>query len=148
MVQKPILPANILLVEDREADAELVKFTLSRNKVQTNLHIVENGYDALDFVNKRNGYEDKPRPDLILLDINLPGISGIEVLQEIKKNEKTRVIPVVILTSSKHDEDVIKSYTYHANCYIQKPLDLDSFQEIIAKLEQFWFSIVVLPNKE
>lgn len=144
-METEIQPINIFLVEDNEADVDLVKFCLKKNKLDVDLSVYGNGQDALERLFDEN--TNSPQPDIILLDINLPGMSGIDVLQKIKENDKTKVIPTVMLTSSKHDEDVIKSYTYHANCYLQKPLDLTSFQNIITTFEQFWLTIVTLPKK-
>ena len=109
------------------------------------MHRVENGVEALAFLRREGRYAGTPRPDLILLDLNLPKKSGIEVLHEIKKDEDLRIIPVVVLTTSKAEEDIVKSYDLHANCYITKPVDFDKFTEVIQSIREFWFSVVTLP---
>ena len=137
---------NILLVEDNPGDARLAKEALKEGKVNNQLHIVYDGTEATDFLFKRNKYKDAPRPDLIILDLNLPKKDGREVLAEIKEDENLKSIPVVILTTSKAEEDILRAYNLHANCYITKPLDLNKFLEVVKSIEDFWFSIVALPN--
>ncbi|MFW6309589.1 MAG: response regulator [Prolixibacteraceae bacterium] len=141
-------PVDILLVEDSPGDADLAKEALEESKLKNNLYIAMDGEEAMDFLYKRGKFQDVPRPDLIILDLNLPKKDGREVLKEIKENPKLRRIPVVILTTSKAEEDVLKTYDLHANCYITKPLDLDKFMEVVHSIENFWLSIVVLPNSD
>lgn len=139
-------PINILLVEDNPGDVRLTKEALCDNKIINNLFIAEDGEQALDFLFRENGFDKVVRPDLILLDLNLPKKSGIEVLHEIKNNELLKRIPVIVLTTSRAEEDIIKSYNYHANCYISKPLNLENFIKVIRSIENFWLSIVKLPK--
>jgi len=137
---------NILLVEDNPGDARLAKEALKEGKVKNQLHIVTDGMLAMDFLFRRNDYKDAPSPDLIILDLNLPKKDGREVLAEIKADENLKRIPVVILTISKAEEDILKSYDLHANCFITKPLDLNKFLEVVKSIEDFWLTIVKLPN--
>jgi len=137
---------NILLVEDNSGDARLAKEALKEGKVKNQLHIVTDGVEATDFLFKRNDYKDAPLPDLIILDLNLPKKDGREVLAEIKADENLKSIPIVILTTSKAEEDILKAYNLHANCYITKPLDLNKFLEVVKSIEDFWLTIVKLPN--
>ena len=139
---------NILLVEDNLGDARLAKEALKDSKVKNNLHIVNDGVEATDFLFKKNKYKDVPTPDLILLDLNLPKKDGRQVLAEIKEDIILRRIPVVILTISKAEEDILKAYDYHANCFITKPLNLDKFMEVVKSIEDFWLTIVKLPNNK
>ncbi|MFH0733047.1 MAG: response regulator [bacterium] len=138
-------PVEILLVEDNPGDVKLTQLALLETKVNNNLHVATDGLEAMEFIYKKGKYSDAPRPDIILLDLNLPKKDGREVLEEIKKDENFKRIPIVILTSSKAEEDIIKSYNLHANCYITKPLDLLQFLEIIKSIENFWLTIVKLP---
>ena len=137
---------DILLVEDNSGDARLAKEALKEGKVKNQLHIVTDGVEATDFLFKRNDYKDAPSPDLIILDLNLPKKDGREVLAEIKADENLKSIPIVILTTSKAEEDILKAYNLHANCYITKPLDLNKFLEVVKSIEDFWLTIVKLPN--
>ena len=137
---------EILLVEDSPTDALLTREALEQSKILNQLYHVENGVEALAFLRGTDQYAGMPRPDLILLDLNLPKKSGIEVLQEIKEDEALRIIPVVVLTTSKSEEDVLKSYDLHANCYIIKPVDFDKFIAVIQSIREFWFSVVTLPR--
>jgi len=137
---------DILLVEDNAGDARLAQEALKESKVKNQLHIVNDGMEATDFLFKRNNYKDAPSPDLIILDLNLPKKDGREVLAEIKADENLKRIPVVILTISKAEEDIMKSYDLHANCFITKPLDLNKFLEVVKSIEDFWLTIVKLPN--
>lgn len=136
---------DILLVEDNPGDVRLTKEALKDSKIKNSLFVVDNGEKAMDFLCKRNGYEDVPVPDLIILDLNLPKKNGKEVLSEIKSDETLKHIPVVVLTTSKADEDILKSYKLFANCYITKPLELDNFIEVVKTIENFWLTIVKLP---
>ena len=139
-------PIEILLVEDSPTDALLTREALEQSKILNQLHRVENGVEALAFLRREGQYAGTPRPDLILLDLNLPKKSGIEVLQEIKEDEDLRIIPVVVLTTSKSEEDIVKSYHLHANCFIIKPVDFNKFTEVIQSIREFWFSVVTLPR--
>ena len=136
---------DILLVEDNIGDARLAQEALKESKVRNNLYIVGDGEEALDFLNKKGKHAEVPRPDLILLDLNLPKKDGREVLAEIKTDENLRRIPVVILTVSKAEEDIIETYDLHANCFITKPLDLNQFIEVVKYINNFWLTIVKLP---
>ena len=136
---------EILLVEDNPGDVRLTQEALKDAKVRNSLHVAGDGVEALAFLRKQGRYEDAPRPDLVLLDLNLPRKDGREVLMDIKDDEDLRRIPVVILTTSNDDRDILKAYEGHANCYIQKPVDLDRFIEVVRSIEGFWLSIVKLP---
>lgn len=138
--------AEILLVEDNEGDIELTREAFEDAKFRNNLHIAEDGDKALDFLHKRNGYEDALTPDIILLDLNLPGTDGREVLQSIKSSERLKRIPTIVLTSSSADRDVVESYDLHANCYIVKPVDARKFMEVVKHIENFWIDVVFLPS--
>jgi two-component system, chemotaxis family, response regulator Rcp1 len=140
-----VKPIEILLVEDNPGDADLAREALDGGKIKNNLFVVGDGEAAMDFLYKAGPYADMPRPDLILLDLNLPRKDGREVLADIKANKELKRIPVVILTTSKSEEDVLKSYNLHANCYITKPIDLNQFIKVVRCIEDFWLSIVVLP---
>jgi CheY-like chemotaxis protein len=137
---------EILLVEDNPADVRITVEALKKSKIKNNLNVATDGVDALNYLRKLGGYTEAKKPDLILLDLNLPKKDGREVLKEIKEDPDLKRIPVVILTISKADEDIIKSYNLHANCYITKPVDLEQFVEVVKSIEDFWFTIVVLPN--
>lgn len=138
---------EILLVEDNPGDLRLTREALKDAKVANTLHVVEDGVLALDFLHRRPPFEDVPRPDLILLDLNLPRKNGREVLAEIKADERFRAIPVVILTTSQAEEDILRAYNLHANCYITKPVDFTQFTTIVRTIEDFWLTIVTLPPK-
>ncbi len=140
--------AEILLVEDNPVDVMVAQDALTEAKMCNKLHVAEDGEEALDFLYRRGKYVDAPRPDLILLDLNLPKKSGTEVLAEIKQDPSLLHIPVVILTSSEADKDVLASYSLHANCFITKPVDMEQFTEVIKSIEDFWFTIVKLPVSE
>lgn len=137
--------AHILLVEDNEGDILLITEALEASKVLNDLSIVRNGKLALDFVYKKNDYEDAKSPDVILMDINLPLKSGIEVLEILKSDENTKHIPIIMLTTSSSESDIMKSYNNHANAYIVKPVDVSEFLQAILSLEEFWLNIVHLP---
>ncbi len=143
-----VRPVDILLVEDNPGDVRLTKEALRDAKVLNQIHVAKDGVEAMEFLNREGSFKEAPAPDLILLDLNLPRKDGREVLADIKKDPRLKRIPVVVLTTSKSDEDIVKSYNLHANCYITKPVDLNRFIEIIHSLEEFWFSIVKLPPKE
>ncbi len=138
-------PIEILVVEDNPGDARLVVEAFKEGKVWNNLIIVEDGVEAMAFLRKEGKYKNVLRPDLIFLDLNLPKKDGREVLKEIKLDENLRRIPVVILTTSEAEEDIMKTYNYHANCYITKPVDLDKFIEVVKMIEGFWLIVVKLP---
>ncbi|HEX9837178.1 MAG TPA: response regulator [Alphaproteobacteria bacterium] len=140
---KPVI--DIMLVEDNPADARLTREALRESGVPTRLHHVSDGEQALDFLNRCNGFDGSPRPDIILLDLNLPRMDGRDVLRELKSDPKLMTIPVVVLTTSEAEEDIIRSYELHANCYVQKPVDLDKFLAILGLIENFWLSTVRLP---
>ena len=140
-------PIEILLVEDNPGDANLTKKALADSKVHNNMHVAEDGEEALAFLRQEGDYSDARRPDLILLDLNLPKTSGHEVLQEIKDDETLSTIPVVVLSSSSAEEDIIKTYKLHASCYVSKPVDLTQFMKVVKSIDDFWFSIVRLPSK-
>lgn len=137
--------ADILLVEDNPGDVRLAKEALKESKLLNKLYQVEDGIKAMAFLRQEGEYSDVPRPDLVLLDLNLPRKNGGEVLAEIKMDETLKRIPVVILTVSRAEEDVLKSYNLHANCYISKPFDMEQFVKVVKSIEDFWFSIVKLP---
>ncbi len=142
------LAVDILLVEDNPGDVRLTKEALKDAKVLNEIFVARDGVEAMDFLHKQGQFKEAPVPDMILLDLNLPRKDGREVLAEIKKDPKLKHIPVIVLTTSKADEDIIKTYNLHANAYITKPVDLNRFVEIIHALEEFWFTIVKLPPKE
>lgn len=139
---------EVLLVEDNIGDVRLTQEALKEGRLLVNLTVARDGIEAMDVLQHKNGHTDAPRPDLILLDLNLPRKDGREVLQEIKNNPELRTIPVVVLTTSEADTDVLVTYGAHANCYITKPVDMDRFVEIVKLLEEFWFTIVKLPSHE
>jgi len=138
---------DILIVEDNKGDARLIKEILNENKIFNSLHLVPDGVEAMDYLHKKGEYKNSPTPDLILLDLNLPRKDGREVLAEIKQDARLRHIPVVIMTISQAEEDILKSYNLHANCYITKPIDLTQFIKVVKSIEVFWFSIVKLVDK-
>jgi len=139
-------PVEILLVEDNPGDARLAIEVLKEAKVRNTLHWTKDGVEALAFLRRESPYEKMPRPDVILLDLNLPRKDGREVLAEIKSDEKLMRIPVVVLTISKDEEDIFRTYNLHANCYVTKPLDLDQFVKVVKSIEDFWLTIVKLPK--
>lgn len=139
---------EILLVEDNPGDVRLTKEALKEAKVGNNLHVVEDGVAAMQFLNREGEFNEVPRPDLILLDLNLPKKDGREVLEEIKADDSLKTIPVVVLTTSHAEEDIVRSYNLHANCYVTKPVDLDQFIRIVKSIEDFWLTIVKLPPAE
>ena len=139
-------PIEILLVEDSPTDAFLTQEAFKRSKLLNKMHVIDNGADAMAFLRREGPYAQCPRPDLILLDLNLPRKDGKEVLQEIKSEDDLKAIPVVILTSSKEEEDVLRSYELHANCYITKPVEFQRLSEVVQCIREFWFSVVTLPD--
>ena len=138
-------PIELLLVEDSEPDVRLTVEALREAKVKNRLWVVEDGVEAMAFLRQQDGHADAPRPDLILLDLNLPRKDGREVLREIKSDDSLKRIPVVILTTSKSEEDVLRAYDLHANCYITKPVDFNRFMEVVKSIEDFWLTVVRLP---
>jgi len=138
-------PVEILLVEDNPGDVRLTREALAEGKVRNNLHVAVDGVKALEFLRREGEYAGVVRPDLVLLDLNLPRKDGRQVLAEIKADPALRYIPVVILTSSEAESDIARAYDLHANCYITKPVDLDQFIHVVRSIEDFWFSIVKLP---
>ncbi|HEX2920039.1 MAG TPA: response regulator [Bacteroidales bacterium] len=144
----PVLDSmDILIVEDNPGDARLIREVLNDNKVYSSLHIVNDGVEAMSFLHNTGKYSEMPKPDLIILDLNLPKKDGREVLAELKADDELMHIPVVIMTISQAEEDILKTYKLHANCYIAKPIDLNEFIKVIKSIEDFWFSIVKLPPK-
>ncbi len=141
-----ITEAKILLVEDNEGDVVLTLEALKEAKVVNAVQVIEDGEAALQYLRKEGIYKDAVTPDLVLLDINLPRIDGIAVLAEIKKDENLAIIPVIMLTTSNAERDVMESYKHHANCYIAKPVEYQKFMEVVIKIKDFWISIVKLPG--
>ena len=143
---KFIPPVEILLVEDNPGDMRLTKEALKEGKVYNSLHWARDGVEALEFLRREGRFAGVPRPDIILLDLNLPKKDGREVLQEIKNDEHLRRIPVVVLTTSKAEEDVIRTYNLHANCYVTKPVDLEKFIVVVKSIDMFWLTVATLPR--
>lgn len=139
-------PINILLVEDNPADARLIKEVFKDTKTKNRLYVVKDGVEAMAFLNQELEYVDIPRPDVILLDLNLPRKDGREVLKELKEYDILKRVPIVVLTTSSAEEDIIRTYNNHANCYITKPVDFDQFLKVINSIEDFWLSVVKLPS--
>jgi len=136
---------KILLVEDNPGDVRLTREAFKENKVLNELYVVKDGVAAMAFLRRESKYADAPRPDLVLLDLNLPKKDGREVLAEIKADDDLRTIPVVVLTTSENEDDVRKMYSLHANCFITKPVDLDRFIDVVKSVEEFWLTVVRLP---
>jgi two-component system, chemotaxis family, response regulator Rcp1 len=141
------LPIEVLLVEDSPGDVRLTREAFKDAKVHINLHVAPDGTEAMAFLGREREYAGAPRPDLILLDLNLPKKDGREVLAEIKQSPMLKSIPVVILTTSASDADILRSYRLHANCYITKPVDLDGFLKVVKSIDSFWLSVVKLPHE-
>ncbi|WP_414562619.1 MULTISPECIES: response regulator [unclassified Anabaena] len=140
-----IMPIEVLLVEDNPGDAQLTRIALEDSKISINLNVVEDGVEAMAFLRKEDKYIKVPHPDIVLLDLNLPRKDGREVLAEIKADQNLKRIPVVVLTTSQSEEDILKAYNLSANCFITKPVDFDQFVKIVKSIENFWFAIVKLP---
>ncbi|MEW5767307.1 MAG: response regulator [bacterium] len=140
-----VKPVEILLVEDNPGDVRLMREALDGNKVSYNLHVVKDGVEAMAFLRRKGKYADAPRPELILLDLNLPKKDGREVLAEIKADENLKRIPVIVLTTSKTEEDIFKVYDLNANCYITKPVNLEDFVKVVNTIKDFWLTCVKLP---
>jgi CheY-like chemotaxis protein len=138
-------PVEILLAEDNPGDAKLTRKALEQGKVINNLHVVTDGVEAMAYLRQEGEYADRPRPDLVLLDLNMPRKDGREVLQDIKSDDDLRRIPVVVMTSSEAEEDIVQSYDLHANAYVTKPIDFDGFLDVVGSLEDFWLSVVKMP---
>lgn len=147
MIENNIKSVEILLVEDNEGDVFLTKKAFEKAKIANNIHVAIDGEIAMEMLHKKGEHTDMPKPDIVLLDINLPKKDGKQVLAEMKEDEELRRIPVVILTSSKAEQDVVKTYDLHASSYIVKPINLEKFHDIVTAIENFWFSVVVLPNE-
>jgi two-component system, chemotaxis family, response regulator Rcp1 len=143
--EKAAPPVEILLVEDNPGDVRLTKEALREGKVYNNLHWAKDGVEALEFLRREGRHANAPRPDIILLDLNLPKKDGREVLSVIKSDAQLMQIPVVVLTTSKAEEDVLRSYSLHANCYITKPVDLEKFILVVKSIDRFWLTVVTLP---
>ncbi len=139
--------AEFLLVEDNPGDVRLTCEALTESKVKNNLSIVGDGLEALAFLHREGKYANAPRPDVILLDLNLPKKNGLEVLEEIKGDPILKRIPVVIITSSEAEQDILKTYDLHVNCYVNKPVDLEQFIKVVQSIETFWLTIVKLPSE-
>jgi two-component system, chemotaxis family, response regulator Rcp1 len=140
-------PIDILLVEDNPGDVRLTREALREGKVRNHLYVAADGVEALRFLRREGEHADAVRPDLILLDLNLPKKDGREVLEEIKGDPALRSIPVVVLTSSQAEQDICRAYDLHANCYVTKPVDLEQFITVVKSIEAFWFTIVKLPTE-
>jgi CheY-like chemotaxis protein len=140
-------PIEILLVEDSKGDVGLIEEVFEEAKIRNNLHIAEDGEEAILFLNNEGQFSDAPRPDIILLDLNLPKKDGREVLEEVKGDDNLKNIPIVVLTTSKAEEDILRSYNLHANAYITKPVNFDQFIKVVKSIEDFWLEVVKLPSK-
>ncbi len=139
-------PIDILIAEDSPTDVMLMREALDHARVLNTLHVVEDGVEAMEFLRREGKHSAAPRPDLILLDLNMPRKNGLDVLGEIKTDENLQSIPVVILTLSRAEADILKAYKHSANCYITKPVDFDAFAEVVRSIEGFWFTVVTLPK--
>ena len=146
MARRQSRPVEVLLVEDNPGDVRLTQEALKDGRVLVNLTVAADGVEALDILNRRPGHENAARPDLILLDLNLPRKNGREVLEEIKADEDLKRIPVIVMTTSKAEQDIHKAYNLNANCYVTKPVDLDEFLDVVRSIEDFWLTIVTLPR--
>jgi two-component system response regulator len=140
-------PIEILLVEDSPSDAALTREALEAGKIANNLNHVVNGVAAMEYLRRQGKFAKAPRPDLIMLDLNLPRKDGREVLKELKDDPSLKIIPVIVLTTSRSDEDILRSYQLNANCYITKPVDFQHFIDVVKSIENFWLSVVTLPPK-
>ena len=147
MKTSEVRPIEILLVEDSPSDAEFTVEALKEAKVRNHLSLVEDGVQAMEFLRRQGQYTKAPRPDLIMLDLNLPRKDGREVLAELKADANLKMIPVVVLTTSRAEEDVLRAYQLHANCYITKPVDFQQFLNVVRAIESFWLFIVTLPPR-
>ncbi|MCI4337472.1 MAG: response regulator [Thermoplasmata archaeon] len=138
-------PVQILLAEDNPADVRLIREVMHDSKILNEIHSVPDGVEAIAFLRRQGQYAQKPRPNLIFLDLNMPKKDGREVLREVKADEDLRRIPVVIMTSSEAEEDIVRAYDLHANCYVRKPIDFAQFHRVVREIESFWFTAVELP---
>jgi len=145
MNEQLVRPIDILLVEDSPSDTDLTVEALAAGKIRNRLSIVEDGVQAMEFLRRQGAYANAPRPDLIMLDLNLPRKDGREVLAEIKADDTLKTIPVVVLTTSQADEDILRVYELNANCYITKPVDFKQFMAVVRSIEEFWLTVVKLP---
>jgi CheY-like chemotaxis protein len=143
----PSTPIEVLLVEDDPGDVLLIREAFADNKVSNRLHVVSDGVEAMEFMRRKGAHADAPRPDLVLLDLNLPRKDGREVLADVKADEDLRMIPVVVLTTSQAEEDVLRSYDLHANAYVSKPVDFERFIGVVRQIDQFFVSVVKLPRR-
>ena len=146
--QQLVRPIEILLVEDSPSDTDLTVAALAAGKISNRLSVVEDGVQALEFLRREGAFADAPRPDLIMLDLNLPRKDGRQVLAEIKADDTLKTIPVVVLTTSQADEDILRAYELNANCYITKPVDFKQFVQVVKSIEDFWLTVVKLPPHE
>ncbi|MFB6668350.1 MULTISPECIES: response regulator [unclassified Streptomyces] len=143
----PVQPIEVLLVEDDPGDELMTREAFEDNKIRNTLHVVRDGQEALDFLYRRGGYTEAPRPDLVLLDLNLPKYDGRQVLEQIKSDPELALIPVVVLTTSSAEEDILRSYKLHANAYVTKPVDLDQFIAAVRQIDEFFVTVVRLPGR-
>lgn len=145
MSDTQVAPVEILLAEDNSGDVTLTRKALEKGNIINNLHVVTDGVEALAFLNQEGAYADKPRPDLVLLDLNTPRKDGRDVLEAVKNDDQLKRIPVVVMTSSEAEEDILQSYDLHANAYLTKPVDFDGFIDIVERIEDFWLTVVKMP---
>lgn len=141
-------PCDVLLVEDNPSDVYLTQVAFRRSRSDSQIHVVEDGIQAMAFLRRELPYDAAPRPDLVLLDLNLPRKDGFKVLQEMKSDPELRPIPVIVLTTSTAEADVLRCYESHANCYIAKPVDFDHFERVVREIESFWFNVAALPRRD
>lgn len=147
MARRQTRPVEVLLVEDNPGDVRLTQEALKDGRVMVNLTVAADGVEALEILRRTGAFSGRARPDLILLDLNLPRKNGREVLEEIKADEELKRIPVIVMTTSKAEQDVYKAYNLNANCYVTKPVDLDDFLNVVRSIEDFWLTIVTLPQE-
>lgn len=141
-----VMPIDLLIIDDNRADIRLVQEILKKGKMVINLHAVLDGIEAMEYLRNEDKYKNAPLPDLILLDLNMPRKDGREVLEEIKLDKKLKTIPVIVMTISKAEEDILRSYNLHANAYIVKPIELNQFMNTVRSIEDFWLTVVKLPS--
>lgn len=146
-MNSPVQPIEVLLVEDDPGDELMTREAFEDNKIRNTLHVVRDGQEALDFLYRRGEYVDAPRPDLVLLDLNLPKYDGRQVLEQLKGDPELSLIPVVVLTTSSAEEDILRSYKLHANAYVTKPVDLDQFIAAVRQIDEFFVTVVRLPGR-
>ncbi|GMW01417.1 MAG: two-component system response regulator [Candidatus Hydrogenedentota bacterium] len=147
MIEQHHAPVHILMAEDNQDDVDLTREALQESKLAINLHHVKDGVEAMAFLRKEPPFENVPRPDLFLLDLNMPRKDGRQVLEEVRADDTLKDLPVVILTTSGAEEDILSSYKRHVNCYIQKPVDFEQFLKVVGAIQDFWFAIVRLPHR-